>query len=286
MSNEPNKKRIGLFLLIGFICLFGIIGKFVADKIMPQKDNLVVMFFDETVKGLSVGSPVVLEGVEVGKVVRISLEADLKERSFRIPVYMRFANNLNATGVLLKTQHEREVALKELIDRGLRARLVTQNFLTGQLMVELVMAPETPITYVTSPTTAHLPQIPTMLSTIGELSKGIQDLPLRDIVYKLDKVMDTLNQELPVLLPKYTDLGENMSRLAQRADTVVDQFDSLSGSLTQTAKRIEKTIPQTTQTLNHINRTLDSIEQAANSLRNLTDYLERHPESLLRGKGK
>ena len=32
-------------------------------------------------------------------------------------------------------------------------------------------------------------------------------------------------------------------------------------------------------------RTMDEISAAARSLRSLTDYLERHPESLLRGKG-
>ena len=273
MSNKPNKKRIGLFLLIGLVCLTGLIGKMVIDKVMPQNNNLVVMFFNESVKGLSVGSPVVLEGVEVGKVARISLVADLNSQDFRIPVYMRFANNLNVGGGLsLKSPSEREIVLKQLVDRGLRARLVSQNLLTGQLMIELVMLPDVPIQYVTIPQTSRFPQIPTTLSTIGELSKGIQDLPLRDMVYKLDGILKTLNEQMPIIMPEFARLGQSLNQLS----------DNVNGAV----NKIDRVVPKTTQTLNHFNRTLDSISQAAKSMRQLLDYLERHPESLLRGKGK
>ena len=89
MSNEPNKKRIGLFLIVGFLCFFGLIGKFVIARIMPNNQNVFVMFFDESVKGLNIGSPVVLEGVEVGKVTQISLVTDPDTLAFSIPVYVR-----------------------------------------------------------------------------------------------------------------------------------------------------------------------------------------------------
>ncbi len=274
MSNEPNKKRIGLFLLIGFICLFGIIGKFVVDKVMPHKDDLVVMFFHESVKGLNVGSSVVLEGVEVGKVVQVALVADLSNRNFRIPVYIRFSNNLNAGERIFDTPEQRKDVLKELISQGLRARLVSQNLLTGQLMIELVMMPDTPVQYVSLAETDHLPQIPTALSTIGELSKGIQDLPLRDIIYKFDGILDTISADIPGVLPKYEELGTNLNSSVK--------------ALNQLIAKLEKSVPQTTfkttQTLNNFNKTLDTIGRAAKSLRNLADYLERHPESLLKGK--
>ncbi len=276
MSNVPNKKRIGLFLLVGFICLFGLIGKFVVGKIMPQKDELVVMFFHESVKGLNVGSPVVLEGVEVGKVVRVSLVADLDNRSFRIPVYMRFSNNLNMGKRIFDTPQQRRTVLNEMISQGIRARLVNQNLLTGQLMIELVLMPETPAKYVSLPETDNLPQIPTALSKIGELSKGIQDLPLRDIVHKLDQILDTVSADIPGILPKYEELGTNLNQSVT--------------ALNQLIAKMEKSVPQTTfkttQTLNNFNKTLDTVGQAAKSLRNLADYLERHPESLLKGKGK
>ncbi len=274
MSKEPDKKRIGLFLLVGFVCLFGIVGKFVIEKVMPRKDDLVVMFFHESVKGLNVGSSVVLEGVEVGKVAQIALVADLDGRSFRIPVYIRFSDNLNAGERIFDTPEQRRSVLNELIKQGLRARLANQNLLTGQLMVELVMLPDTPAQYVSLTETDYLPQIPTALSTIGELSKGIQDLPLRNIIYKFNGILDTVSAEIPGVLPKYEELGNNLNQ------SVI--------ALNQLIAKLEKSVPQTTfkttQTLNNFNKTLDTIGRAAKSLRNLADYLERHPESLLKGK--
>ena len=89
MRKEPNKKKIGLFVIIGFISLFGIIVGMSWDKFFPDNDNLVVMYFEESVKGLNVGSPVLFKGVEIGKVSRIDLLGNEESASFSIPVYVR-----------------------------------------------------------------------------------------------------------------------------------------------------------------------------------------------------
>ena len=43
---------------------------------------------------------------------------------------------------------------------------------------------------------------------------------------------------------------------------------------------------QTKKTLNNANQSISDIGAAARSIKNLTDYLERHPEAILKGKGK
>ncbi len=282
MSDKVHKKRIGLFLFIGFICLFGIIGTFVIENIMPNNKNLFVMFFNESVKGLNVGSPVVLEGVEVGKVTRISLETNPETLTFSIPVFVRFTQD-NRTSSMLKTMFQshrsREEIINKLIQKGLRARLVTQNFLTGQLMIELVMLPDTPVKMIETPQTRGLLQIPTVLSTIGELSKGIQDLPLKEMVNKFNNILDILSDRIPVIMPQMSLLGENLNE-------AVPAFVGLTERLSGTVQKLDGQIPNTEQTINHFNMTLDNISRAARSFKNLTDYLERHPEALLKGKEK
>lgn len=280
MSNEPNKKRIGLFLIVGFLCFFGLIGKFVIVRIMPNNQNVFVMFFDESVKGLNIGSPVVLEGVEVGKVTQISLVTDPDTLAFSIPVYVRFKKD-ERTSDLFQSVFGRgktkEQIISELIDKGLRARLVSQNFLTGQLMIELVMQPNAPLHLVDIPQAEGLIQIPTVLSTIGELSKGIQDLPLKAMVNKLNNILNVFETELPAIFPQFKLLGENLNK-------AVPAFTLLGQKMNKTVDKIDGQVPKTTATINHLNTTLDDISHAAKALRNLADYLERHPESLLRGK--
>ena len=72
MAKPANKTRIGLFvvgavgLAILAVAVFGS-GSFFTDK------RYYVMFFDGTVKGLTVGSPVMFRGVRIGSVSDISL---------------------------------------------------------------------------------------------------------------------------------------------------------------------------------------------------------------------
>lgn len=271
MSNEPNAKAVGLFIVIGFAIFFGLVAKFTWSKIMPQKDDMVVMYFQESVKGLNVGSPVVLEGVEVGKVVQIELVANPNTMDFSIPVYVRFSKVRDDSDTTFVGLIEKKKMLEDLIHRGLRARLATQSYLTGQLMIELAMLPDTPIVLKNTKAAKTVFEIPTSLSTIGELSKGFQDLPLKEMVDRMNRILSTMETQLPIVLPQFAELGKSMNELAV--------------TLNKSAANADRVIPKTNQTLNHVNQTLDDISGAAKSMRNLSDYLERHPEALLRGKG-
>lgn len=164
-------KLTGLFVLIGIICFSGIIGYFIKQKYSARSEDMLIMYFDESVRGLSVGSPVVLQGVEVGKVAKIRLITNLEKGTFKTPVYMIF-NDDGSTPE--RSREEYEVLLKNLIEKGLRARLITSNFLTGQLMIELVMLPNDKPVYRGS---GKYPEIPTVYSSFAQISKDLEDVP-------------------------------------------------------------------------------------------------------------
>ena len=257
MRREPNTKMIGLFMLIGLAILIGAIGFHLKDKLFPSKDHIVVMYFEESIKGLNIGSPVVFKGVEIGKVVRISLIANTETLEFNIPVYVQ----INKSGSLYfpKQQESREIILNELINKGLRARLATQSYLTGQLMIELEMLPNTQIVMKKTATTKNFLEIPTVLSTIGALSKDLQALNLKESVEKFNRFFNGLNND------------------------IMPQLQNIVGSVN---KAIKKNPGVAVDTLNNLNRTLENVGEAAKSLRNFADYIERHPEALLKGKGE
>lgn len=252
MSKQPNIKLIGLFLMTSILFFIGILTHFIAAKFTTNDDNLVVMYFDESVSGLNIGSSVVFMGVEIGKVARIDLITNPDNMDFRIPVYAKFSPKKN---VQMNGFKGRRAVLNELIEKGLRARLTTQSYLTGQLMIELEMMPDTKA--VLKQEGNDLFEIPTVLSQMGKLSQGIQDLPVRDSVLKFNTVMERLDKEV---IP-------NLNKLMNNLNTVI------AGN--------KKEI---TKTLYNANQTLTDVSMAAKSLRNLTDYIERHPESLLKGK--
>ena len=259
MKKEPNKKRIAMFMILGFIVLAGILLKTVAGKLLPDNHNLAVMYFSESIKGLSVGSPVVYEGVQVGRVVKIEIITNPQTMEFSIPVYAKFAEDNNINSMNFKQATRREL-LHALIEKGLRARLTNQNMLTGQLMIELQMLPGTPIELKHHLNDAKVFEIPTTLSTLGGLSKDFQDLPLKQIIGRMDNILSEFETYLPKILPQFADLGQKLNNY------------------------VDHSVPQTDQTLNQLNSTLKDVGAAAKSLKNLTDYLERLPDALIKCK--
>lgn len=256
MRKEPNKKLIGIFMLTGFAVLALVFGIFLKEKVFVNNGKTLVMYFEESINGLNVGSPVVFKGVQIGKVVAIDLIANPDNLEFSIPVYVKMEQKKNIEDMEFS---DRETILNELIKKGLRARLTTQSYLTGLLMIELEILPNSPIELHHQHGNRDVLEIPTVLSQMGELSKGIQDLPVRESVVEFNKFFAKLNTDI----------------MPQLQNTINDVNHLISGRSGASA-----------DTLINLNRTLSNVSEAARSVRNLTDYLEQHPEALLKGKGR
>jgi paraquat-inducible protein B len=128
MSKPIGKPIIGAFVVgavvlavAGLIVLGG--GEFLKKKYMR------VMYFDGSVKGLKVGAPVTFRGVEVGTVTQISLRANPKDLTIRIPVIVE----IDPASIETTTGGPFVDHIPDLIKRGLRAQLDLQSLVTGQL---------------------------------------------------------------------------------------------------------------------------------------------------------
>ena len=67
---------------------------------------------------------------------------DSKDQSVRIPVY--FELEQGRVQLVRERTRDPEQNLRALMDEGLRAQLVTQSFVTGQIAVQLDFHPDTP----------------------------------------------------------------------------------------------------------------------------------------------
>ena len=235
-----------------------IVFNYVINKFTPNQDDLVVMYFEESIRGLSVGSSVVFKGVEVGKVADISLLANLKEGTFKTPVLVLFSLEDNMDIIDSSELDERQV-FDNLIDKGLRARLISANYLTGQLMIELVMDAKTPAVL---HGTGKYWEIPTELSSFAMLSQDLEEVPLRETLSRLGNIIQDLEENLPQIL-------KNMAQVTQKVD-----------------KALDKKSGEASKSMQGFNTAMEEISKTSRSIKNLTDYLERHPEALLMGKEK
>ena len=257
MQKTPNKKMIGLFTIFGIIIFVFLIFLFVGNKILSKNENEIVMYFDESVKGLSIGSSISFRGVEIGKVSKIDLVADTKNLNFSIPVYAILDKNQTFRIFNNGTVKDKEKFLNELVKKGLKARLMTQSYLTGQLYVELEILPNIPIIFKGNNYYDNVIEIPTILSPLSEISKGFQDLPIRQILNNFDNFLENANAIIPSLFNEILTTAKNFNKiLTYDADTTITNID---------------------QTLKNINNTFKTIG-------NFVDYLDRHPEALLKGK--
>lgn len=248
MMNQPNKKKIGAFILAGIITFVVIVALGLGLGMRGRDRDLYVMYFHESIKGLSIGSPVVLNGVEVGKVAKIEIVPDIQTHKFTIPVYVTFNNIEKMISNGGNRIWDEEQVVNALIARGLHARLINQNLLTGQLIIELDMKPAKTTLTGAEPDDGII-EIPTALSSLGELSANVQDIPFKEVVENLNRTLAELKNVLAPAVGISRDLAKKSAA-----------------------------------TLNNFNQAVSDVSRAANSIRNLADYLEQHPESLIKGK--
>ncbi|MBE0582460.1 MAG: MCE family protein [Desulfofustis sp.] len=230
MSKKASKAAIGVFVLgaIG-LALAGVM-LFGAGKLFRPTVKYV-MYFEGSVKGLSVGAPVVFRGVKIGSVIDIILQGDLRDMSFTVPVVAevdlsRFqVSNGDPETIDYET---------DLLDKGLRAQLQTQSLVTGQLMIDIDFRPDRPYRMVTNLT--GFPQIPTVPSTAEELAQKLEELPIQQLVNRVNELVGGLErlansaemQELPLA----------MSQAASEARTVLKTIDREVGLLSAETRTV------------------------------------------------
>lgn len=263
----------------------------------PQDKRPFYMVFNGSVRGLSVGAPVLLRGIEIGEVTDIDLVFDPAAPAFEIPVRMEVDINkigLGANPTQILSKHDR--ILDELVVKGLRGQLKQGSLITGQLYVELDIHPDAPAARLGE--RDGLAVVPTTEGGLEALTAKVDKVLTAVAKIPFDEIGDNLNGTLAgartiVDSPELRRAIEGLSGTLSRLDDVIGQVDQrivpeLSGALRQASAALSSAnamIAPDAPLNVELDRTLRGISDAARSVRLLADYLERHPEALLQGKG-
>ncbi len=313
MSRQINKTLVGGFV-VGAIALVVLALVIFGSGKFFQSRRTYVMYFEGSVKGLSVGSPVNFKGVPIGEVTEIHLQFNPENLRLKIPVMVQFIRErIEGTNELGNP----EKIMKRLIEKGLRAQLKMQSLITGQLMIELDFYENRPAVYLGDGKT---PEIPTVPSSIEELSRTLANVPFDQIAEKLTKSIEGIERiinspDLSSTLKSLTVAIQDIQTLVRNVDSKIgplsteysqlgknlnQELDRISESVTKTLAAAEKasaqagTLMQKTADITsegspvmyQLTRTMQDLAAASRSMRALTDYYEQHPESLLRGKSR
>ncbi len=179
MKTKLSPSLVGLFVM-GALLLAGVgVVTFGNVSLFTQPSRFTV-FFDESVHGLDLGSPVKFRGVRVGRVADIRLRYDPASQRSEIEIVCEFSRDTiaDAGGGALNMGDRAQ--LKKFVDEGLRARLGLIGLATGLLFVELdFLDPrQHPVTHSTFANDTY-PVIPAVRSTTAEFMAGLEEITVK-----------------------------------------------------------------------------------------------------------
>ena len=316
MSEKPHTVAIGAFivgaLLIAIVTVIFILGSGFG------KADKIVMVFNGSVKGLNVGAPLALRGVQVGQVTAIDviLDADTLE------VLMLVEADFHEDAIQRVGTTSGDVT-EELIQRGLRAQLNTQSLLTGLLYVQLDFYPGSEINLadIDSPY-YQFPTIPTDLERIAmklqklDLSKlmdqmedaitglntfltseDFQAMPgsLKSTLDSVTTLSDQLQAQLATSMPKVDRVldgaavtvettNEELPEISAGVKKNLDALNQAIVTLDSAITDIDGMVSPESPTSYRLNEALRELALAARAMQKLAKTLEEQPEALLRGR--
>jgi len=247
-----------------------------------------VMYFKESLRGLSGGAPVELHGIAIGEVKSLDVEYDKDLGTLHYPVEVdlypqRIRGHQVGRARTPPNKDAPEASSRALIDslvaHGLRAELKTGNLLTGQKYVDMDMHPDAPVEKIRwSDQPTEFPTVSNGIDdiqdSVGGIARKLNKVPFDQISYRLMSTLASLEQTL-----KSTD------QLMRHVDgSIAPQVEATLVEAQAAMKNAKDLLAQDAPLQSELEAMLLQLSRAAKSVTALVDYLERHPESLLRGK--
>ncbi len=316
--NKPRSVVIGAFIVGALLLVFIALLFFSGGQLFSHKER-VIMYFEGSVQGLQIGAPIKLKGVVLGEITDIQINFQSDDKNILTAVTAELAlQRINRKGANVDQEF-----FEGAIQRGLRAQLNFQSFLTGLLYVELDFFPTMP---------AHLYgfqndvlELPTVGTEFEEISKNLQDLNIKGVINNLEKLSaniaklvesgtvektlgsvktaaDAIDQTAISFRTDINAISQELTKTSSELNTLRITLNThapaislnLNNTLTQlqqslaqfndTAQTLDTTFAEDSPLVYQLNRTLKDVSRSANALRDLSDTLEEQPESLLRGK--
>ncbi len=254
---EANRWKLGLFIIIGVVLLLGGIIYFGVSQFFVPTINVVTVF-DESVDGLSVGSPVKYNGVPMGSVSKI-----LINYGGNITVFMELypdALDLKDRGKVLKDIHDREYVqnlVNSFVNKGFRCSLQLSG-ISGNKYIGIM-------------------QYNTMDEDFLEIKPRNKDILKNNIFFPAvpsfisgaaDNVSKLLNQIAKI---NFKNIEENVNTNLSALNTLTKRLNILLDTVE--SEGMERMLLQSTAKLDE---TLDSLTELCNQI-------SRQPNSILRG---
>lgn len=292
MAREADKFKVGLFVIFSVLVLIIVIVWLGASKFF-QRYEYYVTYFDESISGLDLGSPVSYRGVPVGLVSNIDIAPDGK----LIEIQMKIR-----AGQHIPPDYHAMLEMKGITgQRTININKIRQS----ELIIPVTFTFKAPLPLIPSYPSGAV-QLDVALNRIYEAvmevdTKGISN----GIVSVLNSVDSMLNKSpvnniLKEMQIQSTQSLDNLDRVLKKLEefnieetntrmiTVLDKYGDVADSmkiflpqLTRTMRDLQFMV-QTTQ--RDLNLGLQDMSESMRSAKRLVDYIESNPAALIRGR--
>ena len=322
MSAPTNHWKLGLFVVVGVVLTLTTVAVLGARSLRKEVSRYV-SYFDESVQGLEVGSPIKFRGVTIGTVGKIDIAQD--HRHVEVTSELGVAE-LNRLGLNITTGPVNDTTRKKLdVATDLRVQLASAG-LTGVkfLQLDFFVVADNPPPVLTFPVPENY--IPAAASTMknieDSLVRTMNRLPeiadqMSAILVKVDTVLaDVHDKRIPEQMTMTLTNTNNLILDARKkldgvkADRISDGAEKTLVGLNETVTRMNRMLANIDgdkgllASLGHasdaigdtahnadgvgsdLQDTLKSVQDAAKSIHKLADALEKEPDMLVKGRGR
>ena len=269
----------------------------------------VRMLFGAGFRGLAAGAMVEMLGTEIGTVRSVAMKYDVRTSRFALEVMAdiypaRLGDARREFMSAMGGASESDAMLiKHLVERGLRARVLTGNLLTGQPYVALDLQPKAPKATVDTKQAALL--IPSHAGG-GDLQQQVSDIMERVGRIRFEQIGAHLEETLKNTQVASGTLQDTLAKAGAATTALQQTLGSADKAIQQISPQAQQALLDVQKSLKALQGTLDGLDRnllqpdapmqrdasqalaemqrAARALRVLGDYLQQHPETLLKGK--
>ena len=241
-------------------------------KITYTEKKFLILNFDQSIRGLSVGAPVDYRGIEIGQVVSIDVQYDEKSDEVYIPVLIEIEPG--RVGIPINddaTITEEIRGFKELIESGFRAKLQSGNLLTGQLFISVDFYPDAQT--IQAKTFNGYPEVPTISTDLGEITQNFNEILKKVSKLEIEEIVENVDGAVTELRKLLGDTDNKLVAVLNNADRTLSE-----------ARTLMQGLDEDSITRYELNVLFKEIQEAARSVRTLVETIEDNPSSVIFGK--
>ena len=262
MSRKANPTLIGAFVL-GALTLAVVTTLLLTGGSWFGERKQHVLYFEGAAQGLQVGAPVVFLGVKVGTVKQIQLGLDPQSRRFLVPVIIELEPQVVRTRGGEPIDLRDRATVRQLVERGLRARMRMQSLLTGQLYVDLDFHPDKPAIF--AALDPELSEIPTIRTAGQELTTKFEGFPMDKFLADVAAISGAVNTLMSAQATQ--DLPRRLDATLRHLESLAARFDAQGGPI---LKDVRGNLAEMQKALLAAQSALAKLDTAADRVADLT----------------